>query len=92
MLRWNLLYKTTISDENSFFRDLQNENRQLRMLLQDHQSALELVMMKYREQVGSLVRLSTIEQMLAKQLEADEKVCYSTELKKRKVSPEDRES
>ena len=38
--------------ENQRIRDLENENRELHLALADHQSTLELIMNKYREQVS----------------------------------------
>lgn len=41
--------------ENNQIRELQQENRDLRQSLEEHQSALELIMSKYREQVVKLM-------------------------------------
>jgi len=41
--------------ENQRIRDLENENRELHLALADHQSTLELIMNKYREQVLNLL-------------------------------------
>ncbi len=41
--------------ENTQIRELQQENKELRMSLEEHQSALELIMSKYREQIFKLV-------------------------------------
>ena len=43
--------------ENQRIRDLENENRELHLALADHQSTLELIMNKYREQVRVLLKL-----------------------------------
>ena len=40
-----------IQQENSAIRSLQHENDELRQSLTDHQSALELIMTKYRHQM-----------------------------------------
>ena len=40
-----------IQQENSAIRSLQQENDDLRQNLTDHQSALELIMTKYRHQM-----------------------------------------
>ena len=40
-----------IQQENRQIRDLQRENRELRVALEEHQSALDLIMSSYREQV-----------------------------------------
>ncbi len=39
--------------ENQRIQDLESENRELHLSLTEHQSALELIMNKYREQVRS---------------------------------------
>ena len=40
-----------IQQENRQIRELQRENRELRVALEEHQSALDLIMSSYREQV-----------------------------------------
>ncbi|XP_018961675.2 FGFR1 oncogene partner 2 homolog isoform X1 [Cyprinus carpio] len=47
-----------IQQENRQIRDLQQENKELRMSLEEHQSALEIIMSKYREQVFRLLMAS----------------------------------
>ncbi|KAJ3612204.1 hypothetical protein NHX12_020480 [Muraenolepis orangiensis] len=47
-----------IQQENRQIRELQQENRELRTSLEEHQSALELIMTKYREQVFRLLMAS----------------------------------
>lgn len=49
----------SIQQENRHIRELQQENRELVAALQEHQSALELIMAKYREHV---IRLETTDQ------------------------------
>lgn len=44
----------SIQQENRHIRELQQENRELVATLKEHQSALELIMAKYREQVTRL--------------------------------------
>ncbi|XP_074659935.1 FGFR1 oncogene partner 2 homolog [Tubulanus polymorphus] len=44
-----------IAQENRQIRELQQENKELRMSLEEHQSALELIMSKYREQILKLL-------------------------------------
>uniref|UniRef100_A0A8C5FB37 FGFR1 oncogene partner 2 homolog n=1 Tax=Gadus morhua TaxID=8049 RepID=A0A8C5FB37_GADMO len=48
----------TSTVENRQIRDLQQENQELRTSLEEHQSALELIMTKYREQVFRLLMAS----------------------------------
>lgn len=38
--------------EFSYIRQLQQDNAELRSLLEEHQAALEIIMGKYRDQVG----------------------------------------
>ncbi|KAG1932526.1 hypothetical protein PO909_028536 [Leuciscus waleckii] len=47
-----------IQQENRQIRELQHENKELRTSLEEHQSALELIMSKYREQVFRLLMTS----------------------------------
>ncbi|XP_013420722.1 FGFR1 oncogene partner 2 homolog [Lingula anatina] len=44
-----------LAQENRQIRELQQENRELRISLDEYQTALELIMSKYREQVLKLV-------------------------------------
>ena len=50
--------------ENSKIRELQSENLELRQSLSDHQSALEVIMTKYREQLANLARANQVEYSL----------------------------
>ncbi|XP_076351584.1 FGFR1 oncogene partner 2 homolog [Tachypleus tridentatus] len=56
-----------IQQENRHIRELQQENRELRSMLEEHQSALELIMNKYREQVARLAQTSKDEEDCIKQ-------------------------
>ncbi|NP_956249.1 FGFR1 oncogene partner 2 homolog [Danio rerio] len=47
-----------IQQENRQIRELQQENKELHTSLEEHQSALELIMSKYREQVFRLLMAS----------------------------------
>ena len=40
--------------EFSYVRQLQQDNSELRSLLEEHQAALQMIMTKYRQQVGYL--------------------------------------
>lgn len=44
-----------IHQENPHIREMQQENRELRACLEDHQRALEMIMTKYREHTQNLV-------------------------------------
>ncbi|XP_035294339.1 FGFR1 oncogene partner 2 homolog isoform X1, partial [Cricetulus griseus] len=48
-----------IQQENRQIRELQQENEELRTSLEEHQSALELIMSKYREQMFRLLKTKT---------------------------------
>ena len=50
--------------ENSKIRELQQENKELRQSLDEHQSALELIMSKYRLQLDKLAKANSIERTL----------------------------
>lgn len=45
-----------IQQENRHLREIQAENRELKSALEDHKSALELIMSKYRQQTASLLK------------------------------------
>jgi len=49
------------SQENSQIRELQQENKELRESLEEHQTALELIMSKYREQMTKLLKADQLE-------------------------------
>jgi len=50
--------------ENTQIRDLQAENRELRLALDEHQAALDMIMSKYRQQVHKLTRTSDLDRAL----------------------------
>ncbi|XP_033112833.1 FGFR1 oncogene partner 2 homolog [Anneissia japonica] len=52
-----------IQQENRQIRELQRENKDLRLALDEHQSALELIMSSYREQVSKLVMANRTEKV-----------------------------
>lgn len=47
----------TIQRESKQLQALERENKELRIALEDHQNALELIMSKYRLQVSQLIQL-----------------------------------
>lgn len=49
-----------IHQENPHIREMQQENRELRACLEDHQRALEMIMTKYREHTQNLVIKSRV--------------------------------
>ncbi|XP_033751868.1 FGFR1 oncogene partner 2 homolog [Pecten maximus] len=54
-----------IAQENRQIRELQQENRELRCSLEEHQNALELIMQKYREQMTKLIQANNFENVIA---------------------------
>lgn len=65
----------SLAQENSQIRELQQENKELRESLEEHQTALELIMSKYREQMSKLVQADRLEQAyLAKTLDCSEEI------------------
>ncbi|XP_046576351.1 FGFR1 oncogene partner 2 homolog [Haliotis rubra] len=54
-----------IAQENRQIRELQQENRELQMSLEEHQSALELIMQKYREQIMQLIQSNRVEKLIS---------------------------
>merc|ERR1719309_42157 len=49
-----------IQMENQQIRRLQAENRDLRMLIDEHQSAVDVIMTKYREQMALIVAAKNV--------------------------------
>ena len=50
----------SIQRENSHMKQLENENRELKNALVDHQFTLELIMSKYRKQISQLIKFNQI--------------------------------
>ncbi|XP_015929501.1 FGFR1 oncogene partner 2 homolog [Parasteatoda tepidariorum] len=65
-----------IQQENRHIRELQQENRELRIMLEEHQSALELIMNKYRQQAKRMAETAKYEK---EWIQRD----YTQELRKR---------
>ncbi|CAG2185272.1 FGFR1 oncogene partner 2 homolog [Mytilus edulis] len=53
-----------IAQENRQIRELQQENKELCLSLEEHQSALELIMQKYREQIMKLLQSNRVEKSI----------------------------
>lgn len=53
-----------IAQENRQIRELQQENRELQATLEEHQSALELIMQKYREHTVKLLQSNRLEKAI----------------------------
>lgn len=62
-----------IAQENRQIRELQQENRELQAALEEHQSALELIMQKYREHTVKLLQSNRLERAIQER-EAIDKV------------------
>lgn len=54
-----------IQQENRHIRELQQENRELRAMLDEHQSVIELIMNKYRQQVKRIAETTKAEKLWA---------------------------
>lgn len=54
------LFVANIQQESRHLRQLQKENRDLRMALDEYNSALEMIMSKYREQVTQVITSSRL--------------------------------
>ncbi|KAH9500477.1 FGFR1 oncoprotein partner 2 [Bulinus truncatus] len=66
-----------IAQENRQIRELQQENRELQAALEEHQSALELIMQKYREHTVKLLQSNKLERALQdKDIVDKESVCH----------------
>ena len=76
------------TQENSQIRELQQDNRDLRVALEEHQSALELIMKKYREQVAKLLAANRLDRALVTQPPELAKVCDSFAVNKLRNSYE----
>ncbi|KAE8613082.1 hypothetical protein XENTR_v10007558 [Xenopus tropicalis] len=84
-----------IQQENRQIRQLQQENKELRTSLKEHQSALELIMSKYREQMFRLLMASKkddpgiimkLKEQHSKELQAHiEKITEMTAVMKRAI-------
>ncbi|EDO47670.1 predicted protein, partial [Nematostella vectensis] len=55
-------------EENARIRELQQENIEFQTSLAEYQSALELIMAKYRDQVSNLVKANKVDSECMKQL------------------------
>lgn len=65
----------SLAQENSQIRELQQENKELRESLEEHQTALELIMSKYREQMSELLKADRLERAyVAKNLDCSEEM------------------
>lgn len=53
-----------IQQENRQLRALENENKELKSALEEHQNTLELIMSKYRQQISRLLEASHTEKNL----------------------------
>ncbi|GAB1608608.1 FGFR1 oncogene partner 2 homolog isoform X1 [Argonauta hians] len=85
-----------IAQENRQIRDLQNENHELRLCLEEHQSALEYIMQKYREQVVQLIQGNQFEKSITRSTEPTmenaqmfDKICEMAAVMQKAASVED---
>lgn len=65
-----------IAQENRQIRELQQEKRELQMALEEHQSALQLIMHKYRQHTMHLLHANRVDTTIAqRQTRSKEEVC-----------------
>jgi len=50
-----------IQQENRHLRELQQENRELRAALEEHQTAMEVIMTRYRQQITKFIQSSNLD-------------------------------
>uniref|UniRef100_A0A0B6YUI6 FGFR1 oncogene partner 2 homolog n=1 Tax=Arion vulgaris TaxID=1028688 RepID=A0A0B6YUI6_9EUPU len=66
-----------IAQENRQIRELQQENRELQAALEEHQSALELIMQKYREHTVKLLQSNRLEKAMQEREAVDkDSMCH----------------
>lgn len=69
-----------IQQENRYIMDLQQENRELKMALEEQQNAVDLIMSKYRQHVSKLIQCRMYEQQLIQNMYSNSKVLFSQHL------------
>ncbi len=69
-----------IQQESKHITDLQQENRELRIALEEQQNAVDMIMSKYRVQVSKLLECKRIDEQLLNTMDNNSKVNihYST--------------
>lgn len=83
--------------ENTQIRELQQENKELRQALDEHQSALEMIMTKYRQQVLKLVLAGRLDRKVSsgqkppatEQEQRIEKICEMAAVMKQAILVDD---
>lgn len=63
-----------IQQENKHIMELQQENRELRIALEEQQNAIDLIMTKYRQHISKLMRCQQFDQKLLKTIANNSKV------------------
>jgi len=63
-----------IQQENKHITELQQENRELRIALEEQQNAIDLIMSKYRQQVSKLVDNKLLDEKLLKSIDTNTQV------------------
>lgn len=63
-----------IQQENKHIMDLQQENRDLKIALEEQQNAIDLIMSKYRQHVSKLMQCQKYDQQLLKSMDTNTKV------------------
>jgi len=62
-----------IQQESKHIMDLESENRELRIVLEEQQNAIDLIMTKYRQQVSELIRQRGYDDRLLQSIDANNK-------------------
>jgi hypothetical protein len=63
-----------IQQESKHIMDLETENRELRIVLEEQQNAIDLIMSKYRQQISELIRQKGYDDRLLESIDANNKV------------------
>lgn len=69
-----------IQQENKHIMDLQQENRDLKIALEEQQNAIDLIMSKYRQHVSKLMQCQKYDQQLLKSMDTNTKVHHYSSL------------
>lgn len=65
-----------IQQESKHITDLQQENRELRIALEEQQNAVDMIMSKYREHVSKLMECKRLDEQLLNTMDTNNKVIH----------------
>jgi len=66
-----------IQQESKHITDLQQENRELRIALEEQQNAVDMIMSKYREHVSKLIECKRLDEQLLNSMDTNNKTLES---------------